>query len=47
LKEIRGQFLKGDFSGPARIHGQDMPGSAALKTGKGSTADGLVHQQEP
>jgi hypothetical protein len=31
LQEIRDQFLKGDFSGPERIHGQDMPGLAALK----------------
>jgi len=31
LQEIRDQFLKGDFSGPTRIHGQDMPGLAALK----------------
>lgn len=31
LQEIREQFLKGDFSGPTRIHGQDMPGVAALK----------------
>jgi len=31
LREIRDQFLKGDFSGPTRIHGQDMPGLSALK----------------
>ena len=31
LREIREQFLKGDFSGPAHIHGQDMPGLAELK----------------
>jgi hypothetical protein len=31
LREIREQFLKGDFSGPTRIHGQDMPGLADLK----------------
>lgn len=31
LREIREQFLKGDFSGPIRIHGQDMPGLAELK----------------
>jgi len=31
LKEIREQFLKGDFSGPSHIHGQDMPGLADLK----------------
>ncbi len=34
LKEIRQQFLKGDFSGPAHIHGQDMPGLAALKAAR-------------
>lgn len=31
LQEIREQFLKGDYSGPTRIHGQDMPGLADLK----------------
>lgn len=31
LQEIRDQFLKGDFSGPTHIHGQDMPGLAELK----------------
>lgn len=31
LQEIREQFLQGDFSGPSHIHGQDMPGLAALK----------------
>jgi len=31
LREIRAQFLKGDLSGPAHIHGDDMPGLAALK----------------
>ncbi len=31
LQEIREQFLRGDFSGPSHIHGQDMPGLAALK----------------
>lgn len=34
LREIRDQFLKGDFSGPTRIHGQDMPGLAELKTAR-------------
>lgn len=34
LQEIRGQFLKGDFSGPTHIHGQDMPGLADLKAAK-------------
>jgi hypothetical protein len=31
LREIQGQFKKGDFSGPAHIHGSDMPGLAELK----------------
>lgn len=30
LQEIREQFLKGDFSGPSHIHGQDMPGLVEL-----------------
>jgi hypothetical protein len=31
LREIREQFLKGDFSGPSHIHGADMPGLAQLQ----------------
>lgn len=34
LQEIREQFLKGDFSGPSHIHGQDMPGLAQLRAAK-------------
>jgi hypothetical protein len=34
LQEIRQQFLQGDFSGPAHIHGQDMPGLAALQAAR-------------
>lgn len=34
LQDIRGQFLKGDFSGPTHIHGQEMPGLAELKASK-------------
>ena len=34
LKEIREQFLKGDFSAPSHIHGQDMPGLADLNVAK-------------
>lgn len=34
LQEIRGQFLRGDFSGPARIHGANMPGLAELQAAK-------------
>lgn len=32
LLDIRTRFLKGDYSGPAHIHGEDMPGLAALRT---------------
>lgn len=31
LRDIQRQFLAGDFSGPAHIHGQEMPGLAELK----------------
>ena len=34
LKEIREQFLHGDFSGPAHIHGNDMPGLRELQESK-------------
>ncbi|MGV3494878.1 MAG: aspartate carbamoyltransferase [Ramlibacter sp.] len=34
LGEIREQFLRGDFSGPAHIHGQDMPGLAGLRAAR-------------
>lgn len=34
LREIRKQFLKGDFSGPTHIHGQDMPGLGELTQAK-------------
>ena len=34
-KEAR-RFASGDFSDPARIHGEDMPGLAALSAGAGS-----------
>lgn len=34
LREIREQFLEGDFSGPAHIHGQHMPGLAELQSAR-------------
>ena len=34
LQQIRGQFLRGDFSGPSHIHGYDMPGLAELREAK-------------
>jgi hypothetical protein len=31
MQQIREQFLRGDFSGPSHIHGDDMPGLPELK----------------
>jgi hypothetical protein len=31
LKDLQHQFMSGDFSGPAHIHGEQMPGLAELK----------------
>jgi hypothetical protein len=35
LQEEAAKFQQGDFSDPATIHGEDMPGLAALKAGAG------------
>jgi hypothetical protein len=35
LKKEAEKFRKGDFSDPAKIHGEDMPGLAELKAGAG------------
>lgn len=34
LHDIHARFQKGDYSGPAHIHGQHMPGLAELKAAK-------------
>lgn len=34
LRQIQAQFLAGDFSGPAHVHGADMPGLAELRAAK-------------
>jgi hypothetical protein len=34
LRDIRNQFLKGDFSGPMHIHGAQMPGLAELQSAR-------------
>lgn len=34
LRDIESEFRRGDFSGPAHIHGADMPGLAQLKAAK-------------
>jgi hypothetical protein len=31
LREIQGQFLGADFSGPSHVHGNEMPGLSQLK----------------
>lgn len=46
LREIREQFLKGDFSGPSHIHGADMPGLADLKAARHSQL-GIAYQDLP
>jgi hypothetical protein len=38
LKAEAEKFQRGDFSDPARIHGEEMPGLAALQTGAGRIA---------
>jgi hypothetical protein len=35
LQEEATKFQRGDFSDPAKIHGEDMPGLAALRAGAG------------
>jgi hypothetical protein len=34
LRDMRGRFEKGDYSGPSHIHGDAMPGLAELKAAK-------------
>ena len=34
LRDIQAQFLRGDFSGPSHIHGEQMPGLAELQSAK-------------
>jgi hypothetical protein len=38
LQEEAAKFQRGDFSDPAQIHGEDMPGLAALRAGAGHIA---------
>ncbi|OZI66980.1 aspartate carbamoyltransferase [Bordetella genomosp. 11] len=44
LQEIRQQFLKGDFSDPSHIHGQDMPGLAELTKARPGQLD-IAYQE--
>jgi hypothetical protein len=34
LHDIEARFLKGDFSGPSHLHGNEMPGLAELKSAR-------------
>ena len=34
LRQMQARFARGDFSGPERIHGHDMPGLAQLEAAK-------------
>ena len=34
MSDIQAEFSKGGFSGPSHIHGNEMPGLAALKAAK-------------
>ena len=36
LREEAARFRRGDFADPSRIHGEKMPGLAALREGAGS-----------
>ena len=39
LRQIAGEFRKGDYSAPAQIHGQAMPGLAQLEQAKPGEVD--------
>jgi hypothetical protein len=39
LIDIAGKFAQGDYGDPASIHGEDMPGLAALRQAKPGTID--------
>jgi hypothetical protein len=39
LMRISGEFNRGDFSNPEKIHGKDMPGLATLRTAKPGQLD--------
>jgi hypothetical protein len=39
LRQIAGEFRKGDYSAPAQIHGQTMPGLAQLEHAKPGEVD--------
>ena len=46
LQELRSRFLRGDFSGPAHIHGSDMPGLERLQQAAPSQLD-IGYQEVP
>lgn len=46
LRDMRARFLAGDFSGPAHIHGQDMPGLARLQAARPGQLS-IVYREVP
>jgi hypothetical protein len=46
LQEFRTPFLRGDFSGPAHIHGGNMPGLAELQAAKAAQI-AIAYQEIP
>jgi hypothetical protein len=46
LRDIRAQFAQGDFSGPAHIHGHEMPGLAELEGAPPGRID-IEYQEVP
>jgi hypothetical protein len=46
LRQIQGEFRRGDFAGPSHIHGEDMPGLAQLKAAPAG-AIGISYRNVP
>ena len=46
LSKISQEFIHGDFSDPAKIHGEDMPGLAELRTAKPDQLE-IVYKELP
>ena len=46
LRALRGQFLRGDFTAPEHVHGQAMPGLAALSAAAPGQID-IAYAQVP
>ena len=46
LSKISTEFIQGDFSNPIKIHGENMPGLAALRTAKPGQIN-IVYKELP